>query len=209
MSIRVRELFPTLVGQGTLRGFEALNAALTKDIRNLSRQDKLGQSWSDENYPGGYTSYASLSDLHHRTRSFSDFQERMQPEVEAFAAAQRWEMRKMTLRMTECWMNIMPRHTYHSLHLHPHSVVSGAYYVNAPAKSVGIKLEDPRMGLYMNAPTRKSSRDGHGLFVEIPPTAGSFVLFESWLRHEVPPNRSTQPRISISFNYTLEPDEED
>jgi uncharacterized protein (TIGR02466 family) len=26
-------------------------------------------------------------------------------------------------------------------------------------------------------------------------------LFESWLRHEVPPNPAASERISISFNY--------
>ena len=28
------------------------------------------------------------------------------------------------------------------------------------------------------------------------------VLFESWLRHEVPPNPVAAERISISFNYS-------
>jgi uncharacterized protein (TIGR02466 family) len=31
---------------------------------------------------------------------------------------------------------------------------------------------------------------------------GQVVLFESWLRHEVPPNPSKAPRISISFNFS-------
>ena len=32
--------------------------------------------------------------------------------------------------------------------------------------------------------------------------AGDVILFESWLRHEVPPNRTTAERISISFNFS-------
>ena len=106
----------------------------------------------------------------------------------------------MNLSMTSCWLNVMPKNTYHTLHLHPHSVLSGTYYVTAPKGSVSLKLEDPRMGLYMNAPVRK-------LYYEVKPKAGSFVLFESWLRHEVPPNQSSAPRISISFNYSLEVEE--
>jgi len=31
--------------------------------------------------------------------------------------------------------------------------------------------------------------------------AGNAILFESWLRHEVPANRTTAERISVSFNY--------
>ena len=30
---------------------------------------------------------------------------------------------------------------------------------------------------------------------------GRLVLFESWLRHEVPANRDARERVSISFNY--------
>jgi uncharacterized protein (TIGR02466 family) len=38
-------------------------------------------------------------------------------------------------------------------------------------------------------------------FVSLPAKAGDLVLFESWLRHEVPPARFSGERISISFNY--------
>jgi uncharacterized protein (TIGR02466 family) len=34
-----------------------------------------------------------------------------------------------------------------------------------------------------------------------PARAGRLILFESWLRHEVPTNRVAAERISISFNY--------
>jgi uncharacterized protein (TIGR02466 family) len=35
----------------------------------------------------------------------------------------------------------------------------------------------------------------------VPATAGKVVLFESWLRHEVPPNPRDAERVSVSFNY--------
>jgi uncharacterized protein (TIGR02466 family) len=38
-------------------------------------------------------------------------------------------------------------------------------------------------------------------FVYVTPKPGSLILFESWLRHEVPPNSARQNRISVSFNY--------
>jgi uncharacterized protein (TIGR02466 family) len=34
---------------------------------------------------------------------------------------------------------------------------------------------------------------------------GDLVLFESWLRHEVPPAHFSGERISISFNYACPP----
>lgn len=194
--MRLEKLFPTVVGRGVLPRAKPFNAKLLREIDALSAEDKFGRQWSKDNYRGGYTSYASLSDLHHRTPLFLEFAERMAPHARAFAKAQGWSLRGLELEMTACWMNVMPRHTYHTLHLHPNSVLSGVYYVNAPRGSVSLKIEDPRMPYYMNAPVRP-------LYHEIEPKAGMFVLFESWLRHEVPPNRSATPRVCLSFNYSL------
>ncbi len=165
----------------------------------------MGRDWSRENYRGGYTSYGSLSNLHHRTPAFARLAELLEKPARDFAKAQGWDLRGMNLEMTACWMNIMPKNTYHALHLHPHSAISGAYYVDIPKGSVSLKLEDPRMGLYMNAPVRSlGPAKERSYFHEIKPSPGSFVLFESWLRHEVPPNQSAKPRISVSFNFSLE-----
>ena len=202
MSTKLENLFPTLICRGRLSGAAALNHALLKEIKDHSERDHMGREWSKQNYRGGYTSYGSLSDMHFRAPAFSRLSDLLQPRAEAFARAQGWRMKGLSLEMTACWMNVMPRNTYHSLHLHPHSVISGAYYVATPKGSVSLKLEDPRMACYMNAPVREGKRAS--LYHEIVPDAGTFVLFESWLRHEVPPNQSSQPRVSISFNYSLE-----
>jgi uncharacterized protein (TIGR02466 family) len=37
--------------------------------------------------------------------------------------------------------------------------------------------------------------------VTVPARAGRVVLFESWLRHEVPAGGSARERVSLSFNY--------
>ena len=159
----------------------------------------MGREWSREHYHGGYTSYGSLSDLHRRGPAFAELEDLLQPHAEAYAKAQGWDLRGLAVEMTHLWMNIMPRGTDHTLHLHPHSVISGAYYVKSPKGSVSLKLEDPRMGLFMNAPVTKKPL----LYHEITPEPGAFVMFESWLRHEVPPNRSDDARVSVSFNYSL------
>ncbi len=208
MPIKIEKLFPTKIALGSLAGTTKLNRDLLKDIQTFSKEDKMGQEWSRENYRGGYTSYASLSDCHFRSPAFTAFAEALQPEAEKFAREQGWNLKGMQLVMNACWFNIMPENTYHTLHLHPHSVISGAYYVSAPKDSVALKIEDPRMGFYMQAPIRDLEKDPRSnLYYSVSPKAGNFVLFESWLRHEVPPNTSKMPRVSISFNYSLEPTE--
>jgi uncharacterized protein (TIGR02466 family) len=66
-----------------------------------------------------------------------------------------------------------------------------------------LKFEDPRLDRFMAAPPRKpGSRTENRPWIIVPAEAGSLVLFESWLRHEVAPNPVTAERISISFNYS-------
>jgi hypothetical protein len=65
-----------------------------------------------------------------------------------------------------------------------------------------LKLEDPRLPLQMAAPPRrKDAPETQQAFVTLSPAPGTVYLWESWLRHEVPPNRGKTRRISISFNY--------
>ena len=91
----------------------------------------------------------------------------------------------------------------HGLHLHPLSTISGTYYLRTPKGSPGLKLEDPRLDRYMGAPPRRAdARPELRPWVTIPAEPGRVVLFESWLRHEVPPNPVAAERISISFNYS-------
>jgi len=203
MATKIEKLFPTLISNGALPKTAALNKRLVAGITELTAQDRAGHEWSKQNYRGGYTSYATLTDLHYRMPVFSEFAELIQKPAEAYAKALGWSLKGMELELDSLWMNVMPKGTYHTLHLHPHSVLSGAYYVKCPPGSVALKLEDPRMGFYMNAPLRTGK--GSGLYHEVEAKEGTFVLFESWLRHEVPPNQSRDPRLSLSFNFSLLP----
>jgi uncharacterized protein (TIGR02466 family) len=104
--------------------------------------------------------------------------------------------------MTDCWVNIMGRGALHGPHLHPHSTISGVYYVAVPTGAPGLKFEDPRLERFMAAPPRaRGARRRNRAWVTVPARTGQLVLFESWLRHEVLANRDTRERISISFNY--------
>ena len=86
--------------------------------------------------------------------------------------------------------------------MHPLATISGTYYVRTPRGVPGLKLEDPRLDLYMAAPPRTGNAQPENQpWVTMPVTAGTVLLFESWLRHEVPPNPVRAERVSISFNF--------
>ncbi|WP_310541353.1 TIGR02466 family protein, partial [Phenylobacterium sp.] len=64
------------------------------------------------------------------------------------------------------------------------------------------KLEDPRLPMMMARPAVVADApEAERPFVYLAPQAGTVLMWESWLRHEVPPNGSKAERISVSFNY--------
>jgi uncharacterized protein (TIGR02466 family) len=200
----IKAWFPTFIYSEPLKtsGLERFNADLSKECRSLRDFDKAGRSWSAKNYPGGYTSYASLNELHRFSSTFTSLERTITRHVRAFASALDLNLRGREIRMTDCWVNIMPPSASHSLHLHPLSFVSGTYYVATPKGCPGLKFEDPRLDRFMAAPPRlPGARKANRAHVTYPAQAGQLILFESWLRHEVAQNRVDAERISISFNY--------
>jgi uncharacterized protein (TIGR02466 family) len=200
----VRAWFPTLIHCEPLQrsGLARLNASLATECAQLRDFDAAGRRWSARNYPGGYTSYASLNELHRFSSTFAVLEKKLLRHARAFANALDLDLRGRALRMTDCWVNIMPPTAAHSLHLHPLSVISGTYYVVTPRGCPGLKFEDPRLSKFMAAPPRRAdARPAHRTHVTYPAKAGNVILFESWLRHEVTANRVDAERISISFNF--------
>ena len=197
-------LFPTLVHSARLGGadWRQLNERLLRECQQLRRDDEAGQRWSAKNYPGGFTSYNSASRMHQLSPTFALLERRLNRHVAKFARTLEFDLTGRVLAMTDCWVNIMPRQVVHGLHLHPLATISGTYYVKTPQGASGLKFEDPRLERFMAAPPRLArSRPQNRPWFVIPAAAGNVVLFESWLRHEVPPNPVAAERVSISFNY--------
>lgn len=200
----VHSLFPTLVYSARLQRsrWQAFNARLLRECEQLERDDEAGRKWSKKNYPGGYTSYNSASRMHTMSPTFERLQQLIDAHVKTYVRSLHFDLGRRKLTMTDCWVNIMPRHVVHGLHLHPLSTISGTYYVRTPKGVPGIKFEDPRLDHFMAAPPRRAKgRIDRSPWIVIPAQAGCLVLFESWLRHEVPPNPVAARRVSISFNY--------
>lgn len=179
-----------------------LRRNLLQEAYRTREYDHEGRVWSQKNYLSGYTSYSSsqqsLDRLYQVSSNVEALKKRIDREVMVYAKLLGFTLKPNELEMSTCWVNIMGEHCYHGLHIHPHSVISGTYYVQVPKGSGAIQFEDPRMDLMMAAPMRKV-----GMVQAIQPKNDQLVLFESWLRHEVKPNQSQQDRISISFNYDL------
>ena len=172
---------------------------------SIAEDDEAGQNWCEANGYPGYTSYASLTDLPWRFPIFKTLKKTLDKHVAAFAEDLQFDLDGRKLKLEDLWINILPQGGTHSSHLHPHSVISGTTYVAMPEGASALKLEDPRSGRLMAAPPRKKdAREELQTFIHVKPQVGDVLLWESWLRHEVPMNMSEEDRISVSFNYRWE-----
>jgi uncharacterized protein (TIGR02466 family) len=169
----------------------------------IAEDDEAGQNWCEEKGFPGYTSYASLTDLPWRDPLFKALVKVLNKHVKAFAADLDFDLGGKKLKLEDIWINILPQGGIHTAHIHPHSVISGTTYVAMPPGASAIKFEDPRLAMMMAAPPRKQdAREDLRTFVYIEPQVGDVLLWESWLRHEVPMNMAEDDRISVSFNYS-------
>ena len=169
---------------------------------SIANDDDAGQDWCEENGYAGYTSYASLTDLPWRFPIFKALKKALDKHVRAFADELAFDLGGRKLKLEDIWINILPEGGIHTSHIHPHSVISGTTYVTMPEGASAIKFEDPRLPMMMAAPGRtKDAPENLRPFVYVEPQVGDVLLWESWLRHEVPMNMCEEDRVSVSFNY--------
>ena len=191
-------LFPTRLYRARI----SVAAGLAQTCLAIAAEDKAGRRWARDHGYGGYTSYASLNDLTTRATVFTELERAVAGHVGAFARKSEFDLGKRKLALDSLWINVMKKGAVHAPHIHPHSVISGTYYVAAPPGSGAIRFEDPRLGLLMAAPLKKkNARTENRAFVNVTPKPGLLLLWESWLRHGVEANGAKTPRISVSFNY--------
>ena len=197
---RFHTLFVTRLYQAELS--RKRNAILTQTCLGLAAEDRAGRRWAKEHGYDGYTSYASLNDLTRRASVLAELERDIAGHVARFSRDAEFDLNGRELALDSLWINVMDKGAIHSPHIHPHAVVSGTYYVTVPDQSGAIRFEDPRLAMLMAAPPKKAmAKPANRSFVTITPRPGMLLLWESWLRHGVEPNRAKGPRISISFNY--------
>lgn len=203
---RIEHVFATTIYRARIGGarpgefVDELRAA----CRVLAQEDAEGQRWARAAGYKGYTSYASLGDLPERLPVFGELCRRLKPHLMAFAEAVEFDLRGLEPVVDSLWVNVLESLGTHTGHIHSNSVISGTIYIDVPDGASAIRFEDPRLAMMMAAPPRldrASARNRH--FVHVQPTPGAVLLWESWLRHEVPTNMAREDRISVSFNAVL------
>ena len=110
------------------------------------------------------------------------------------------------------WGNVNMKGDYHNLHNHPHSWLSGTYYVNVPDQTDAeifrndlnpayISFFDPRPQANMNSIKNDKQVDPE---YRVLPQSGDLFIWPAFIHHLVHPNMSDAPRLSLSFNVIVE-----
>jgi len=203
--VELRALFSTPIAFAILPDAESLNSALRTTI--LAREkshpstehSNLGgwqSTWDIAEWGGG-----EVRTILAFARQFAD---KMTVDRQGQPAPQNWRM--------NAWANVNRLGHGNEFHTHPGCVWSASYYVDdggiADDPSLGgqFEIQDPRgvapamfrPDLVPNVPNGAS----FGASEIISPTAGTLLMFPSWLSHAVRPYTGGGSRISIAMNFS-------
>lgn len=88
----------------------------------------------------------------------------------------------------------------HTSHIHPNSLLSGVFYLTAPDGASPIVFSDIRHAKRMVSLPIKEDNVITDHDIPIFPEEGLLVLWESWMPHSVPKNKSDSERVTLVFN---------
>ncbi len=195
--------FPSLVYSLMVPGARAINTHLIEAIYAERERDSVGLNRSNFPQLGGWHSHNFL----HQEAAFED----IALYVHALGAVISEKLGyhpDYALRIGTMWSIINEKGCSNRAHIHPGSLWSGVYYVQAPEGSGNIEFVDPRTANVMKQATYRTDRkrpQSCWTKVNFTPIAGKMLMFPSWLYHAVTPNLSeavgrASDRIIISFN---------
>jgi len=108
---------------------------------------------------------------------------------------------KHPLKISASWVMINGYKDYNVEHMHPNSVLSGAYYLTTDNSNiVFINPSSEAMGYTFSHNDIEKYNEFNSNVYRVKPSANDLLIFPSWLKHRVGPNLTKKNRICISFN---------
>ena len=193
LNYSIRNIFPVPIHIFDVNGFDEIKNELIDYTYNLKKED---EGVSISNYGGWQSSFFALKDESDLLQSFminclSEF-----PTI-----------KKTTDMYVEAWVNINKPGDYNVKHTHPTCDLSGVIWLKAPKDCGNIVFDSPfAFQTYNEVESytddfRDSNNYNHTYYFN--PIEGRMIVFPSHLQHHVLHNKSTEDRISVSFNIRL------
>lgn len=159
------------------------------------------QNTNDNFYYNGRTTHGTGLDIQQDPR-YAGFTEFIKQKGKEFLEGQGFDSNKVRYN-PYFFLNSFSEGSSHPKHVHSQCTLSGIFYLQTPPGSSSIRFlpNQPFRDFFdyfffVKDPENELSKS----YYDIPPQPGLLLMWPAWLYHEVPPNHSTDPRISIVFN---------
>lgn len=192
--------FPTVLQVSEIEEAAELNRRLVDAVDDVRSELPCTKpyTWSCDLYTT--IDHPQSSELLERD-PFSDLAPLILREATRFGRALAMRIEKYPLRISDFWINVFGTGHAQDVHRHPNSIISGIYYIQVPEDAGDLMLHTPADD-ELTPPVEGSNELNTGT-QRWKPVAGQMLLFRSWMRHSVMPNRSAEERISVAFNICL------
>ena len=199
--MKAEALFPTVVWSNEVNDSEKLNEGLFEKAYAL--REEVRESANLSNVLG----WQSGPDVQTR-EEFADITKIIADACVGVAHSENFSDK--VEYVLEAWININPTGSSNKEHIHPGSLFSGVYYIQAEGEESGsLYFRDPRTAASMIIYPVDEDTPFTSQSFAIMPKAGNIHIFPSWLAHGVYPNKLEKDRISIAFNMTAVPKRRD
>lgn len=184
--------FPSPVWSRQVPDHQRINAHILSVLEELERN---GRAITRSNV-GGWHSAANL----HLSNDLAEIRRIIGNACAGCANYLAFDFDRFELFFQEMWLNRNGPGDFNKAHVHPNSILSGAYYAKVPEGSGNIEFYDPvRERVMATFPVKARTRINTQA-MEYKGKEGLLLIFPGWLQHSVQPNRSNDFRVSISFN---------
>ena len=205
--MQIFELFPIPILQIEIQDYEDFNEQLLSLINShFDKQEHrklLSNAWnkgitSDQKSELGYTSHSENNTNFTHDESFRFFFDKLSgyinPAFQEMGHIGGWSF-------DNCWANVYPKGAWVPLHNHQNTHWAGAYYIQSNPDCGDIVFHDPKeYALGFEPRMRHRGNNKYG----ITPKPGLLVLFPGYLKHETHPNLTSDDRVMMSFNISME-----
>lgn len=186
--INLQLYFPTVIGNSYQHELRDELLPIVKDI--LADDDNITNEWGYKNTYNGHQGLEKLSEM----TVFTDF------------IKEAGSNYLQQLGYEDCpldpvvFASEMHKGDSHDRHCHPGALLSGVFYLDCPTGSSDIMFFDPRNFRDVRALSRVDTNIFTSDSAIYSPEDGLFLIWESWIHHQVSVNNSDTGRITLVFN---------
>lgn len=193
------ELFPCPVQLSKHPDHARLNAGLLTAIRQIqtSTPNSRPEDWAC----AVYTTIENANELQ-MAPEFAELSQFIAGELIEFAKQTGVFLPESNVYIRNMWLNIYEKNCSTDVHVHPNSLFSGLYIVQAPPGSAKEVFDSPAAEKMISVPVLEDN-DFNLENVAYEPEEGQLIIFNSNLRHRALLHTLNEDRITIEFTAVI------